>query len=185
MLVSRNGGKSCWKVNECHLHTQLGPRKLSVIWSSGMSAIQGLLKYRSEWEDSRDFQNCPLYRECPLLRVSVKWGSTVLYYPQWWYWQCVMKCLLFHCLLLSHLQSSSQYSNQQGKCCGHSHITWGLSTPSPHTKNQPANIRLLLHSWKHVWCIDLHLAALHSSLAHFTTHCSFCVVVLCVQLPWQ
>ena len=24
---------------------QLGPRKLSVIWSSGVSAIQGLLKY--------------------------------------------------------------------------------------------------------------------------------------------
>ena len=91
----------------------------------------------------------------------------------------------FHCLLLSHLQSSSQYSNQQSQCCGRSHVTWGLSTPSPHTKNQPANIRLLLHSWKHVRCTDLHLAALHSSLAHFTTHCSFSVIVLCVQLPWQ
>ena len=42
-----------------------------------MSAIQGLLKYRSEWKDSRDFQNCPSYRGCPLLRVSVKRGSTV------------------------------------------------------------------------------------------------------------
>ena len=59
---------------------QLGPRKLSVIRSSGVSAIQGLLKYWSEWEDSWNFQNCQLY---PLLRVSVKWGSTVLYYPQY------------------------------------------------------------------------------------------------------
>ena len=29
-----------------------------------MSAIQGLLKYSSEWKDSRDFRNCPLYCEC-------------------------------------------------------------------------------------------------------------------------
>ena len=47
---------------------QSGPRKLSVTRSSGVSAIQGLLKYWSEWKDSRDFQNCPLYRGCPLLR---------------------------------------------------------------------------------------------------------------------
>ena len=33
-----------------------------------MSAIQGLLKYWSEWKDSWDFQNCPLYHRCPLLR---------------------------------------------------------------------------------------------------------------------
>ena len=33
-----------------------------------MSAIQGLLKYSSEWKDSRDFRNCPLYREYLLLR---------------------------------------------------------------------------------------------------------------------
>ena len=44
------------------------PQKLSVIRSSGASAIGGLLKYWSEWKDSRDFQNCPLYRRCPLLR---------------------------------------------------------------------------------------------------------------------
>ena len=47
---------------------QLGPRKLSVIRSSGVSAIQGLLKYWSERKDSRYFQNCPLYRGCPPLR---------------------------------------------------------------------------------------------------------------------
>ena len=47
---------------------QLGPQKLSVIQGSGVSAIQGLLKYSSEWKDSRDFENCPLYRGCPLLR---------------------------------------------------------------------------------------------------------------------
>ena len=47
---------------------QLGPRKLSVIRSSGVSAIQELLKYWSEWKDSRDFQNCPLYHGCLLLR---------------------------------------------------------------------------------------------------------------------
>ena len=34
-----------------------------------------LLNYYSEWKDSQDFQNCPLYRGCP---ASVKWGSTVL-----------------------------------------------------------------------------------------------------------
>ena len=41
------------KVDECPLNqdplsivcVQLGPRKLSVIWGSGVSAIQGLLKY--------------------------------------------------------------------------------------------------------------------------------------------
>ena len=47
---------------------QLGPQKLSVIRSSRVSAIQGLLKYCSEWKDSWDFQNCLLYRGCPLLR---------------------------------------------------------------------------------------------------------------------
>ena len=35
---------------------QLGPRKLSVIRSSGVSAIQGLLKYGSQWKDNRDFR---------------------------------------------------------------------------------------------------------------------------------
>ena len=38
------------EVDECPLNrsiacVQLGPRKLSVIWSSRVSAIQGLLKY--------------------------------------------------------------------------------------------------------------------------------------------
>ena len=47
---------------------QLGLRKLSVIRSSRMSTIQGLLKYWSEWKDSRDFQNCPLYHGCPFFR---------------------------------------------------------------------------------------------------------------------
>ena len=36
-----------------------------------MSAIQGLLKLWSEWKDSRDFQNCPLYHGCPLSRVPL------------------------------------------------------------------------------------------------------------------
>ena len=27
------------------VHVQLGPLKLSIIWSSGVSAVQGLLKY--------------------------------------------------------------------------------------------------------------------------------------------
>ena len=30
--------------------------------------MAGLLKYWSELEDSRDFQNCLFYRECPLLK---------------------------------------------------------------------------------------------------------------------
>lgn len=95
-----------------------------------------------------------------------------------------MMVLTMFCCLLSHLQSSSQYSNQQSQYRGHSHITWSLSTP-PHTKDQPADIWLLLHSWKHVHCTGFHLVALNSSLDHFSTHCSFCVIVLCVQLPWQ
>ena len=41
---------------------------MSVIRSSGVSAIQGLLKSWSEWKDSLDFQNRLLYRRCPLLR---------------------------------------------------------------------------------------------------------------------
>ena len=47
---------------------QLGLRKVCIIRSSGVSAIQGVVKYRSEWKGSRDFQNCPLYRGCLLLR---------------------------------------------------------------------------------------------------------------------
>ena len=51
------------------VYVQLGVRKLSVIWSRGVSAIKGLhFKYCSEWKDSWDFRNCPLYRGCPLLR---------------------------------------------------------------------------------------------------------------------
>ena len=60
------------KVDQCPLigdveyclHT-IGTVKLSVVRSSGVSTIQWLLKY---WKDSRDFQNCPLYHECPLFR---------------------------------------------------------------------------------------------------------------------
>ena len=33
--------------------------------SSDVSAVQGLLKYWSEWKDGRDFQNCPVHRGCP------------------------------------------------------------------------------------------------------------------------
>ena len=33
----------------------------TVIWSSRVSAIQGLLKHWSEWKGKRDFQNCQLY----------------------------------------------------------------------------------------------------------------------------
>ena len=50
------------------MSTKSGSLKLSVIQSSGVSAIQRLLKHSSEWMDGRDFQNCPLYRGCPLLR---------------------------------------------------------------------------------------------------------------------
>ena len=103
--------------------------------------------------------------------------ACVLYYPE-------HNGTVLQSLLLSHLRSSSQYSNQQSQYCGRSHITWSLSTPQ-HTKDQPADIWLLLHSWEHVHCTDLCLAALHSSLDHFSTHCSFCVIVLYVQLPWQ
>ena len=33
-----------------------------------MSAIQGLLIIEVNWKDGQDFQNCLLYRRCPLLR---------------------------------------------------------------------------------------------------------------------
>ena len=42
-----------------------------------MSAIQGLFNYYSEWKDSQDFQNCPLYRGSP---VSV--SRVPLYWPR-------------------------------------------------------------------------------------------------------
>jgi len=45
---------------------QVGPQKLSVIWSSGVSLFRGCL---SKWKDSGDFQNCLLYHGCLLLRV--------------------------------------------------------------------------------------------------------------------
>ena len=32
-------------INRGHCFVQLSPRRLSVIWSNGVSAIQGLLKY--------------------------------------------------------------------------------------------------------------------------------------------
>ena len=47
---------------------QLGPRKLSVLWSSGVSTLQRLLKYWNEWKDSRDFHNC---------HAVILWMSTV------------------------------------------------------------------------------------------------------------
>ena len=56
---------------------QLGPQKLSIIWSSGVSTIQGLLKYWSDWKDSWDFQNCLLYH-VRFSGVSVKRSSTVM-----------------------------------------------------------------------------------------------------------
>ena len=74
---SNDGRQSCWKGRRvstelgslCIAYVQFGPWKL---WRREVSAIQELLKYWSEWKDSRDFQNCPLYCGCPLLR-----GSTV------------------------------------------------------------------------------------------------------------
>ena len=59
----------------------LGPQKMSVVQSSGVSAIQGLLKYRSQRKDSRDFRDFPLYCRCPLLRGVHKQGSTVCKLP--------------------------------------------------------------------------------------------------------
>ena len=47
---------------------QLGPRKLSIIRSREVATIQRLLKYWSERKDSWDFQNCPVYHGCLLLR---------------------------------------------------------------------------------------------------------------------
>ena len=73
---SSSGGQSCWRGRQVSAKLrslsivciQLGPRKPSIIWSRGVSTIQGLLKYWSEWKDSQGVQNCPLYRGCPLLR---------------------------------------------------------------------------------------------------------------------
>jgi len=48
----------------------MGAQKLSIIQSSGVSAVQGLLKYWSECRDSHDFHNlyCPLCHGCLPLR---------------------------------------------------------------------------------------------------------------------
>ena len=56
------------KVDECIDYVQLEVQKLSIIRSSEMSAIQGLLKYWTEWRDIQDFRDYSLYRGCPLLR---------------------------------------------------------------------------------------------------------------------
>ena len=42
---------------------------MSIIQSSGVSAIQGVLMYGSLWRNSWDFQKCSLYHGCP---VSVR-----------------------------------------------------------------------------------------------------------------
>ena len=76
-------------------------------------------------------------------------------------------------------------SHQQSQCCCPSHTTWYLSTPSPHTKNQPTNVRLLLHTGKHVHASRLHMAVFHSHLVDFSACCCFCVYVLCSQLTWK
>jgi len=65
------------------------------------------------------------------------------------------------------------------------HVTWYLSAPSPHTKNQPTNVRLLLHTGKHIHNSRLHMAVFHSHLVDFSACCCFCVYVLCSQLPWE
>ena len=63
------------KVDECPLlgvieysYVHLGPRKLSIMRSRRCPLSQGLLKYCSDWKDSWEFQNCPLYHGCPLFR---------------------------------------------------------------------------------------------------------------------
>ena len=65
------------KVDECQLNWSRyvlfaynwdQVRKVSIIQSSGVSAIHGVLMYLSQWKDSWDFQNCQLYRWHPLLR---------------------------------------------------------------------------------------------------------------------
>ena len=82
--------QSCWKGRRVFTKSgslsvaciQLGPRKLSVIRSSGVSAIQGLLQYWSEWKDSWDFQNCPVYHRCqgcPLTLDLRKWYLITVY----------------------------------------------------------------------------------------------------------
>ena len=103
-----NGGQSRWKGRWVPTKSgllsivclQLGLQKLSIKWSSRVSAIQGLLKYWNEWKDSWDFQNCPLCRGCPLLRevgFHCKW-HIVSYCKQWT--AEVYKynlCMWFHC----------------------------------------------------------------------------------------
>ena len=82
------------KVNECPAKfgslsivcVQLGRQKLSVIWSTRVSAVQGLLKYWSEWKDSQDFQklNCmSVISRVQLLRGVRKVG-----------FHCITKCTL-------------------------------------------------------------------------------------------
>ena len=73
------------KVNECLLNQlsivclQLGPQKLSVIRSSGVSAIQELLNYCNERKDSQDFRNCPLYCHCSIFFFLVYKHTLIVY----------------------------------------------------------------------------------------------------------
>ena len=58
----------------------LGKNLLSIIWSSGVSALEGLRMYGSYRENNRDPEICPLYQGVRYRGVSVKRGFTVIMY---------------------------------------------------------------------------------------------------------
>ena len=65
------------KVDECPLNRTIGTVKTVCYIQRvvGCLLFRGCLNIRSEWKDSREFQNCPsqLYHGCSLLR-GVHWG---------------------------------------------------------------------------------------------------------------
>ena len=72
-------------VANCPLHggvlyteKHLGNNLLSIIWSNGVSALEGLCMYGSYRENNRDLEICPLYRGVRYRGVSVKRGFTVI-----------------------------------------------------------------------------------------------------------
>ena len=113
----------------------MGTQKLFIIQSSGVSVMQGLLEYSSEWKDSRDFQNTGVH----CWGVSVKWGSTVC--------DCWMK--LFQMTVNLVLPCDWSYR----------HIAKTLSPASKLWKN-PCRLAVLLtklyviNDWMNEWMID-------------------------------
>ena len=87
------------------VHLQLGLRKVSVIQSSRVSTIQGLLKYSSEWPMEGQLG----LGELSVSGVSVKRGSTVPMY------EIIAMCI--ELATVSRANSTCEYKAGEGVPC--------------------------------------------------------------------